>query len=135
MAVMGDHDDARRRDAAGPYTAARIISTSRTARLPQPALLYGTFRVELLKQAKADPIQLGGLIAAGQLVHRLSGLVQMVAERFRQVPLNRHGISWLLTIRRAQLSVRGPRQPDRLAQQSGDVAPYPTRLAAQLILL
>ncbi len=25
----------------------------------------------------------------------------MVAERFRQVPLNRHGISGLLTIRRA----------------------------------
>jgi hypothetical protein len=68
-------------------------------------------------QAKADPLQFGGLIAAGQFVHRLPDFVQMVAERFRRLPLNGHGIGGLLTIRRAQLSVRGRQQPDRLAQQ------------------
>jgi hypothetical protein len=31
-----------RGDAADAYVAARIISTSRTARLPQPSLPYGT---------------------------------------------------------------------------------------------
>jgi hypothetical protein len=69
--------------------------------------------------AKADPVQFGRLIAVGQLVHRLPNLVQMVAERFRQVTLHRHWIGWLLTIRRTQLSVRGRQQPDRLAQQDG----------------
>jgi hypothetical protein len=31
----------------------------------------------------------------------------MFNERFRMVPLKRRGIDWLLTIRRAQLPVRG----------------------------
>jgi hypothetical protein len=64
-------------------------------------------RAELLIQAKADPVQLGGVIAVGQLVHRLPDLVQMVAERSCQVSLHRHRVGWLLTIRRAQLSVCG----------------------------
>jgi hypothetical protein len=45
--------------------------------------------------------RLGIRLAVGQLVHRLPDLVQMVAERFGDVPLNRRRIGRLLTIRRA----------------------------------
>ena len=44
----------------------------------------GHIWAELIIQAKADPIQFGGLIAGGQPVHRLPDLIQMIAERFRQ---------------------------------------------------
>jgi hypothetical protein len=52
-----------RRDPAGAHVAARIISTSRTARVPQPSLPGGTSGRNFLIQAKADPVQLSGLIA------------------------------------------------------------------------
>jgi hypothetical protein len=60
-----------------------------------------------------------GLTAARHFVHRLPDLSQMIAGSLREITLNRHGTEWLLTIRRARLSVQGRQQLDRLAQQNG----------------
>jgi hypothetical protein len=52
----------------GVYAAARIISMSSTARLPHLRCRRATIRAVLLIRPKADRVQLGRLIPAGQLI-------------------------------------------------------------------
>jgi len=82
--------------------------------LAPPFGIVRHIRAELLLQAKADPVQLGGFIPTRQLDRRLASLGQVVTERLRNVPLDRRGIGWLLTICRARLAVGGRQLRDRL---------------------